>query len=158
MHRILEDVRENVSNPRGQKEKRAEIKKTDVKFTEIKKTEGNIHRTLEDSREEIYQNLRERRKMLRNLEDGKENAQKCKEQKEEIAETSRKRGEKHRNPAILSLAALSLFVAFSIVCSKVLLSIVDSCFFVGRYSKLTPFLSYNSLVLYLDIDLLHYRY
>jgi hypothetical protein len=38
MHRIIEDVRENVSNPRGQKRKCTEIKKTEEKFTEIKKT------------------------------------------------------------------------------------------------------------------------
>jgi hypothetical protein len=46
--------------------------------------------------------------MLRNLEDGKENTPKCSEQEDEITETSRTRGEKHRNPAIVLLAALSI--------------------------------------------------
>jgi hypothetical protein len=77
--------------------------------------------------------------MFRNLEDGKENSPKCREQKEEITEPSRTRGQTHRNPAILLLAALSMFVVFSVVCNKLLSTIVNTCCFVGWHSKLTPF-------------------
>jgi len=68
--------------------------------------------------------------MPRNLEDGKENAPKGREQTEEITEPSRTRREKHRNPAIPLLAALSIFVAFPVVCNKLLSSIVNSCCFI----------------------------
>jgi hypothetical protein len=139
MHRILEDRRENAPNFRGHKGKCTEIKKTEENFTEIKKTKWNMYRTLEDSRKKIYQNLEERRKMPRNLEEGNENSQKRREQKDEITETSRTRGEKHRNPAILLLAAQSMFVAFPILCSKLLLSTLNSCRFVGPIRSLHRF-------------------
>jgi hypothetical protein len=42
MHQSPEDRRKNAPNSRGRKEKCAEIEKTEEKFTDIKKTEGNM--------------------------------------------------------------------------------------------------------------------
>jgi hypothetical protein len=52
MYPTLEHRRKNAPKSRGQKEICTEIKKTEKKFTQIKKRERerNMHRTLEDSR------------------------------------------------------------------------------------------------------------
>jgi hypothetical protein len=58
--------------------------------------------------------------MRRNLEGRGENTPNFGVQEEEIIEIRRIEGEKHRNPVILLLAALSMFVAFPLACSKLL--------------------------------------